>query len=38
MKDSFKSRSPLRVGNREYQICRLDALDKNSLATTRLPY
>ena len=38
MKDSFKSRSPLRVGNREYQICRLDALDKMGLATTRLPY
>jgi aconitate hydratase len=38
MNDSFKSRSQLRVGNREYQICRLDALDKNGLATTRLPY
>jgi aconitate hydratase len=38
MKDSFKSRSQLRVGNREYQICRLDALDKQGLATTRLPY
>jgi len=38
MKDSFKSRSPLRVGNREYQICRLNALDKKGLATARLPY
>jgi len=38
MKDSFKSRSPLRVGTREYQICRLDALDKQGLDTTRLPY
>jgi len=38
MKDSFKSRSQLRVGKREYQICRLDALDKQDLATTRLPY
>ena len=38
MKDSFKSRSQLRVGKREYQICRLDALDKQGLATTRLPY
>jgi len=38
MKDSFKSRSQLRVGKREYQICRLHALDKQGLATTRLPY
>ncbi|HVO82498.1 MAG TPA: aconitate hydratase AcnA, partial [Terriglobales bacterium] len=38
MKDSFKSRSQLRVGKREYQICRLDSLDKQGLATTRLPY
>jgi len=38
MKDSFKSRSQLRVGKREYQICRLDVLDKQGLATTRLPY
>ena len=38
MKDSSKSRSQLPVGKREYQICRLDALDKQGLATTRLPY
>ena len=38
MKDSFKSRSQLRVGNREYQICRLDALDQQGLPTTRQPY
>src|ERR1700756_37025 len=39
MKDSFKSRSLLRVGNREYQICRLDTLDKKKgSTTTRLPY
>ena len=38
MKDSFNSRSQLRVGKREYQICRLDALDKKGLPTTRLPY
>jgi aconitate hydratase len=38
MKDTFKSRSQLRVGKGEYEICRLDALDKQGLATTRLPY
>jgi aconitate hydratase len=38
MADSFQSRSTLRVGNREYQINRLDALDKRGLNTARLPY
>ncbi len=38
MADSFHSRSKLRVGNREYQIYRLDALDKSGLNTARLPY
>jgi aconitate hydratase len=36
--DSFSSRSSLRVGGREYQIFRLDALDKQGLNTSRLPY
>jgi len=39
MKDSFKSRSLLRVGNREYEICRLGVLDKKKGSkTARLPY
>ena len=36
--NSFKSRSTLRVGNKEYQIYRLDALDKQGISTKRLPY
>jgi aconitate hydratase len=38
MKDSFNSRSQLRIGNRTFEICRLDALDKQGLTKTRLPY
>jgi aconitate hydratase len=38
MKDSFKSRSQLRVGDRTFEMCRLDALDKQGLMTTHLPY
>jgi len=36
--NSFGSRSLLRVGNREYQIYRLDALDKQNIPTTQLPH
>jgi aconitate hydratase len=36
--NSFGSRSVLRVNNREYQVYRLDALDKQNLPTTQLPY
>src|SRR5512146_1389726 len=38
MTNSFGSRSSLRVGGREYTIYRLDALDKQGLRTTHLPY
>src|SRR3970040_2043901 len=34
----FSSRSPLRVGGREYQLFRLDALDKQGVDTRHLPY
>jgi len=36
--DSFKSRAALRVGRREYDIFRLDALDRQGLTTRRLPF
>src|SRR3954469_11029741 len=36
--NSFGSRSSLRVGNREFEIFRLDALDKQGIRTTHLPY
>jgi aconitate hydratase len=36
--NSFNSRSSLKVGNKEYEICRLDALDKQGISTRRLPY
>src|SRR5512143_1785669 len=38
MQNSFGSRSSLRVGNKEYEIYRIDALDKQGISTTRLPY
>src|SRR5690242_4720959 len=38
MTNSFGSRSALRVGSREYEIHRLDALDKQGVRTTHLPY
>jgi len=38
MKDSFGSRSVLRVGDREYDIVRLDALERAGLPVARLPY
>ena len=36
--NSFNSRSTLKVGNKEYEIYRLDALDKQGISTRHLPY
>src|SRR5579864_3420124 len=36
--NSFNARSSLRVGNKEYEIYRLDALDKQGVSTKHLPY
>ena len=36
--NTFGSRSLLRVGNREFTIYRLDALDKQQISTTHLPF
>ena len=36
--DSFGSRSTLRVGSKEYEIYRLDALDKQGISTRHLPF
>jgi aconitate hydratase len=36
--DSFGSRSTLRVGNHDYEIYRLDALDKKGVSTRHLPF
>jgi len=36
--NSFHSRSTLRVGNKEYVIYRLDALDKAGISTKHLPF
>ncbi len=36
--NTFGSRSVLRVGNREYDIFRLDALDKQGISTKHLPF
>ena len=36
--NSFNSRSILKVGKREYEIYRLDALDKQGISTTHLPF
>src|SRR5512140_1178476 len=36
--DSFHSRSKLAVGGKEYEIYRLDALDKQGISTKHLPY
>jgi aconitate hydratase len=38
MNDSFGARSTLRVGDREYEIFRLDALAKEGADVARLPY
>src|ERR1043166_8386740 len=36
--DSFKSRSTLKVGAKEYEIYRIDALDKQGVSTKHLPF
>jgi aconitate hydratase len=36
--NSFNSRSLLKVGNKEYEIYRLDILDKQGISTKHLPY
>ncbi|HWY19657.1 MAG TPA: aconitate hydratase AcnA [Candidatus Acidoferrum sp.] len=36
--NSFNSRSTLKVGNKEYEIYRLDALDHQGISTKHLPY
>jgi aconitate hydratase len=36
--NTFASRSKLRVNDREYEICRLDALDQHGCPPHRLPY
>jgi aconitate hydratase len=36
--DSFKCLATLKVGNKEYEIFRLDALDKQGISTKHLPY
>ncbi len=38
MRNSFGTRSSFRVGNREYEIFRLGALDKQGIGTRHLPY
>ena len=36
--NSYNSKAALRVGGKDYEIYRLDALDKAGISTTRLPY
>jgi len=36
--NTFGSRSTLRVGDKEYEIYRIDALDKQGTSTAKLPY
>src|SRR5271170_4414413 len=36
--NSFNSRSILKVGDKEYEIYRLDALDRQAISTKHLPY
>ena len=36
--NSFNSRSTLKVGKKEYEIYRLDALDKQGISTAHLPF
>ncbi len=36
--NSFGSKSTLKVGNKEYEIYRLDALDKQGISTRHLPF
>jgi len=36
--DSFRSRSTLKVGGKEYEMFRLDALDNQGISTQHLPF
>src|SRR5215471_4201851 len=36
--NSFGSRSTLKIGNKEYEIYRLDALDRQGISTKHLPF
>jgi len=36
--NSFNSRSTLKIGNKEYEIYRIDALDKQGISTKHLPF
>ncbi len=36
--NSFNSKSTLKVGSKEYEIYRLDALDKQGISTRHLPF
>ena len=36
--NSFNSRSTLRVGSKDYEIYRIEALDKKGISTTHLPF
>src|ERR1700751_4598862 len=36
--NSFNSRSTLKVGNKDFEIYRLDALDKQGISTKHLPF
>src|SRR5436305_5102931 len=36
--NSFNSRSSLQIGNKQYEIYRLDALDKQGISTKHLPF
>lgn len=36
--DSFRSRSTLKVSGKDYEMCRLDALDKQGISTAHLPF
>ncbi len=38
MTNSFNSRATLKVGSKEYEIFRLDALDKQGISTRHLPF
>ncbi len=36
--NSFSARATLKVGNKDYELCRIDALDKQGISTQHLPF
>jgi len=36
--NSFGARASLKVGNKEYELYRIDALDKQGISTKHLPF